>query len=139
MNNISNTVDQETSKKAVSFIDSFGINWHGLDNLGEASNFMHSFKGTTERFEKLDTIGMIQMFEQVTPYNEVDEDELKFSTQNIERVLNFLNEVKELQKDFLELNEKPNFIENLESLKKRSDQMNFLNVRAIIYHNCLAS
>lgn len=125
------------AKKAVKFIDSFGINWHGIDNLGEASNFFHSFKGITERFQNLATDELLNEITQVECIESTD-DELGFTTENRDRVVNFLQEVKVFQEEFINLNNGPDFIANLEKLKKQSRQLNFLNVRAIIYDNFLA-
>lgn len=131
------TFPEQFSKKAVKFIDSFGINWHGIDNLGEASNFFHSFKGITERFQNLAPDELLNEITQVECIESTD-DELGFTTENRDRVVNFLQEVKVFQEEFINLNNGPDFIANLEKLKKQSRQLNFLNVRAIIYDNFLA-
>ncbi|MEC6128336.1 hypothetical protein [Acinetobacter ursingii] len=126
-----------TAAQAVNFIDSFAINWHGIDGLGEASNFIHSYKGIVERFQKLDTAALIAAFENMQAVD-ADEDEMLFTANNIDRVLSFLKEAKIFQESFLNLSNEPNFVENLEKLKKQNSQLNFINARSIIYHNCLA-
>lgn len=131
------TFSAEFNTQAVSFIDSFAINWHGIDSLGEASNFIHSYKGIVERFQKLDTDALIAAFENMQAV-EADEDDMTFTAKNIERVLSFLKEAKGFQESFLNLSNEPNFVDNLVKLKKQNAQLNFLNIRSIIYHNCLA-
>lgn len=128
---------QQFCAQAVSFIDSFGINWHGIDSLGEATNFIHSYKGIVERFGKLDTDALIAVFENMQAV-EADEDDMSFTAKNIDRVLRFLKEAKTFQESFLNLSNEPNFVENLVKLKKQNSQLNFLNIRSIVYHNCLA-
>lgn len=130
-------LSKEFCVQAVNFIDSFGINWHGIDNLGEASNFIHSYKGIVERFQKLKTDDLIAAFESIQAF-EPDEDGMTLTDQNIERVLNFLKSAKSFQERFLNLSNEANFVENLEKLKKENAQLNFMNIRSIIYHNCLA-
>lgn len=130
-------LSQEFSTQAVSFIDRFGINWHGIDCLGEASNFIHAYKGIVERFQKLDTAALIAAFENMQAVD-ADEDEMSFTANNIDRVLRFLKEAKIFQESFLNLSNEPNFVENLVKLKKQNSQLNFMNARSIIYHNCLA-
>ena len=130
-------LSQEFSTQAVSFIDGFGINWHGIDCLGEASNFIHAYKGIVERFQKLDTAALIAAFENMQAV-EADEDDMSFTAKNIDRVLSFLKEAKTFQESFLNLSNESNFVENLVKLKKQNSQLNFMNARSIIYHNCLA-
>lgn len=125
------------AKKAVNFIDSFGINWHGIDNLGEASNFLHSFKGITERFQNLTIDDLLDEINLVVCIDSPDADS-GFTTDNRDLVVKFLQEVKVFKEEFLNLNNGPDFISNLEKLKKQSRELNFLEVRAIIYYNFLA-
>lgn len=130
-------LSQQFCAQAVGFIDGFGINWHGIDSLGEASNFIHAYKGIVERFQKLDTAALIAAFENMQAV-EADEDGMSFTAENIDRVLSFLKEAKTFQESFLNLSNESNFVENLVKLKKLNSQLNFLNARSIIYHNCLA-
>lgn len=130
-------LSKEFCAKAVNFIDSFGINWHGIDSLGEASNFINSYKGIVERFKTLKTDDLITAFESIQPF-EADEDGISLTDENIERVLNFLKSAKSFQESFLNLSNEINFVDNLVQLKKENGQLNFMNVRSIIYHNCLA-
>lgn len=125
------------SKNAVNFIDSFGINWHGIDNLGEATNFLHSFKGITERFQKLTIDDLLNEIDLVECIDHPDADS-GFTTDNRDLVVKFLQEVKVFKEEFLNLNNGPDFISKLEQLKKQSRELNYLEVRAIIYHNFLA-
>lgn len=125
------------SKNAVNFIDSFGINWHGIDNLGEATNFLHSFKGITERFQKLTIDDLLNEIDLVECIDHPDADS-GFTTDNRDLVVKFLQEVKVFKEEFLNLNNGPDFINKLEQLKKQSRELNYLEVRAIIYHNFLA-
>lgn len=123
--------------QAVSFIELFGINWHGIDNLGEASNFIHSFTGITGRFEKMDFAAIVQSFKEVDVIDGLD-CEMDLTSTNRDCVLSFLQEAVEIKDRFLNLSKEPNFVENLKQVKKQSAQLNYLNARAIIYHNCLA-
>lgn len=124
-------------KNAVAFIDLFGINWHGIDGLGEASNFIHSFKGILDRFEKMDIVAVIDSLNELSESDHSDDD-MGFTAKNRSIVLNFLSEAIKLKEGFNQLSNEPNFIENLENIKKQSAQLNYLNARSIIYHNCLA-
>lgn len=130
------SISTDLSNRAILFIDSFGINWHCIDNLGEASNFIHSFKRTQESFQQLQTQELLSEFEKIGPLN--TNDEMGFTAQNRQIILDFLIEAKELQINFLNLSLEPNFVKNLSSLKTQSAKLNYLNARAIIYHNCLA-
>lgn len=125
------------AKKAVIFIDSFCINWHGIDSLGDASNFFHSFKGITERFQNLATDELLTEIALVQCIDSPD-SELGFTTQNRDRLVAFLKDVKAFQEEFLSLNNNSDFIDNLQKLKKQSRQLNFQNAREIIYENFLA-
>jgi hypothetical protein len=124
-------------ENAVAFIDLFGINWHGIDSLGEASNFIHAFKGISERFNKIDITAVIDSINDLSESDQVDDD-MGFNAKNRGIVLDFLKEAIELKDGFNNLNNEPDFIANLEKIKKQSAQLNFLNARSIIYHNCLA-
>jgi hypothetical protein len=75
-------LSQEFSTQAVSFIDGFGINWHGIDSLGEASNFIHAYKGIVERFQKLDTAALIAAFENMQAV-EADEDDMSLRPETL--------------------------------------------------------
>lgn len=124
-------------ENAVAFIDLFGINWHGIDGLGEASNFIHSFKSISDRFEKIDIAAVINSLNELSEPDHLD-DEMGFTAKNRGIVLDFLSEAIKLKDGFSQLCNEPDFIANLENIKKQSAQLNYLNARSIIYHNCLA-
>lgn len=139
MNNSVTSIElpQNFRAQAVSFIDCFGINWHGIDSLGEASNFINAYNCIVERFQKLDTGALITVFENIQAVDS-HEDEMALTAKNIERILCFLKSAKSFQESFLSLSQEPNFVDNLVQLKKENAQLNYLNIRSIIYHNCLA-
>lgn len=136
MNTKSTTFPKDLSDRAVQYIESFGINWYCIDNLGEASNFIHSYKQTQQIFEKLQTKELIAEIEKIAPVD--TDDEMAFTKHNQQIVLEFLKAAKQLQDKFLDLDTSPNFVESLSNLKIQSSKLNFINARAIIYHNCLA-
>lgn len=122
-------------KEAVKFIDSFCFIHHSLEDLGVSTNFLHTFQNTTVSFQKLDVETFESLLNQLECEHSTDSHEL--NKHNKEMILSFITDVKFIQSSFLNLTNESDFIAKLIELKRFHRKMNTLNVRSIIYENCL--